>query len=588
MRSDRSYKNINRRLLLSGSASGALVIGVAGAAFLSHDTSAQTSATDTALPKLPIGINLAGITDYENGFPFKNLMWGARLWLTRNFSGEGPFNTETQAAFQFDADGYPLEVPVKAPRFVEPQTVFTVIPNRLKPGKFVLLYDGDGEFEALGATRIVKAAPGRLELTMLHDHKKNIEVIVIKRSKRGDHVRNIRILAAAYEKDDLNANPFLPEFLEFCRPFHCLRFMDWTLTNNSIEEEWSSRKRRSFYTMAGMSGDFDGIYNGGKGFSAFEKIFSGGVAHEVVINLCNRLNINPWVCIPHRASDDYIAQMASLYRRTLNRNLKVYLEYSNELWNWQFFQAQWMIRSKLAGSLVEAKGGFPWEDPGRTKGKDHPERIGALFRRAFAIWEKEWSGTDRARLIRIGAVQAAWPDTAKRVLNWCLEDGGVDTVSPAAYFGPDDIIYNDWESLGARLSPEKVIADMRTIIDAERLRPVKDRIPGLMTETVKFGRGKGLLFAAYEAGQHIQPKGQAELPYNPALAAAQVHPGMYSVYVEWLRVQRDLGCELFMHFSSVGEQGTRYGSWGAKARYDTPDIRSPKMRALQTCNLPKS
>ena len=54
---------------------------------------------------------------------------------------------------------------------------------------------------------------------------------------------------------DLAANPFLPEFLDFCRPFHCLRFMDWAVTNGSLEVKWGNRKRPSFYTMVGQSGD---------------------------------------------------------------------------------------------------------------------------------------------------------------------------------------------------------------------------------------------------------------------------------------------------------------------------------------------
>ena len=57
-----------------------------------------------------------------------------------------------------------------------------------------------------------------------------------------------------------------------------------------------------------------------------------------------------------------------------------------------------------------------------------PERIGALFRRTFAIWEREWAGADAKRLVRVGAVQAAWFDASQRTIRWCLENGGVDTV----------------------------------------------------------------------------------------------------------------------------------------------------------------
>jgi hypothetical protein len=572
--------SVDRRLVLKGSAAGAALMGVAGTAFLVRGMGAQpveSVARGEAFPKLPIGMNLAGIADWEPGFPFRNLMWGARPWLTRNLDGSGPHDTKTQAAFQFDSDGYPLQVPVAAPGIAQPQTIFTYLPNVRKPGNYVLLYDGDGEISGLASTRLISKKPGRLVFNMTHLSGK-YEAITIRRSKLGNHVRNIRLVAEEDERVDLQAAPFLPEFLDFCRPFHCLRFMDWAGTNNSTEERWENRKQPNFYTMVAVSGDPDAVY--GPPPIPFNLKFSGGVAIELMIELSNMLKIDPWFCIPHRATDDYIAQFARLVREKLDPVRKVYLEYSNELWNWGFHQAGWMLRSPLAGALVEAKGAAAWKDAAKTQGFNHPERTGALFRRAFAIWEREWSGPDRARLIRVGAVQAAWYDTAKRTIQWCLDNGGVDAISPTGYIGPDDAVYAEWGRLGMGLTPEKVLADMQALLVAQRNGP--------MVQAIQFGKRNGLRYVAYEAGQHIQPKGQADLPYNPALGAAQTHPGMYDLYVELLRLHRDLGCEMFNHFGSIGRQGLRWGSWGAKARYDTPDAQSPKMRALLACNQTKS
>jgi len=325
-----------------------------------------------------------------------------------------------------------------------------------------------------------------------------------------------------------------------------------------------------------VAGDPEAVW--GPAPTPFQLKFSGGVAIELMIQLSNMLKIDPWFCIPHRATDDYIARFARLVRERLDPNLKVYLEYSNELWNWSFHQAGWMLRSPLAGALVEAKGGKAWKDHEKSKGEGHPERIGALFRRTFAIWEREWGEDAKRRLIRVCAVQAAWFDASKRTIQWCIDNGGVDVVSPASYIGPDDATYEKWSELGASLTGEMVIANMEAILRKQR--------SGLgLAQTVAFARQHGLAYVAYEAGQHIQPKGQAELPYNPALAAAQTHPRMYDLYVELLRFNRDLDCNLFMHFSSIGKQGTRWGSWGAKASYDVPNAESPKMRALLDCNV---
>lgn len=567
----------DRRSFILASASGGGILALGGGLAMSRgsDTAAYgTVPRNEAFPKLPIGMNLAEVVDWEPGFPFRNLFLGARPWVTRNESLKGPHDTHTQSAFQYDDDGYPLQVPVSSPGEMEPQIVFTYVPNKRPPGNYILLYDGEGEIGGLfGASQILSQKKGRVKLSMEHEGKP--QAIIIRRSKLGNHVRNIRLIAEADEGVDLLASPFLPEFLDFCRPFHCLRFMDWGATNNSIEEEWANRKRPTFYTQVGGRGDPDARY--GSAPNAFQRMYSGGVAIETMIQLCNELKIDPWFCIPHRATDDYIAQFAKLVKERLDPSLKVYVEYSNEIWNWGFYQAGWMLQSPLAGAMVEAKGGSPWKDAAKTDGKDHPERIGALFRRAFAIWEREWSGADRKRLVRVCAVQAGWVDAAKRTVKWCVDNGGADAVSPAAYFGPDKETYDTWAAAGANLTADQVIADVRKGRDLAREG-------NGAAEIVGYAKSLGLRYVAYEGGQHIQPKGQAELPYNPALAAAQYHPAMYDTYVELLRLHRDMGCELFCHFSSVGQQGTRYGSWGAKARYTEPDANSPKMRALVACN----
>lgn len=569
---------IDRRSFIVASASGGGILALGGG--LAMTRGLETSALGTvprneAFPKLPIGMNLAGIADWDPGFPFRNLFLGARQWITRNQSLYGPHDTKAQSAFQYDADGYPLQVPIAVPGQAEPQILFTYVPNSRPPGNYVLLYDGEGEIGGLfGAGRILSQKKGRVKLWMEQDGKEH--AIVIKRSKLGNHVRNIRLVAEEDESVDLLASPFLPEFLDFCRPFHCLRFMDWSATNNSIEEEWASRKRPTFYTQVGGRGDPDARYSPAP--TAFQRMYSGGVAIETMIQLCNELKIDPWFCIPHRATDDYIAQFARLVKERLDPSLKVYVEYSNELWNWSFLQAGWMLQSPLAGAMVEAKGGKAWKDGDRSKGEGHPERIGALFRRAFAIWEREWSGADQKRLVRVCAVQAAWVDASKRTVKWCVDNGGADVVSPAAYFGADDETYDRWAAAGANLTADQVIADLRKGRDFAREG-------NSAAEIVGYAKSLGLGYVAYEGGQHIQPKGQADLPYNPALAAAQYHPAMYDAYVDMLRLHRDMGCTLLCHYSSVGRQGTRWGSWGAKASYKEPDAKSPKMRALVDGNL---
>ena len=107
------------------------------------------------VPRLPIGMNLSGIADYDAGFPFRNLMWGARPWLTANRECCGPWDTGQITRFELDADGYPLESPVRVPDSEVWQVPFTVLPNMRRPGRYVLLHDGTGSFAGIMGTTVV-------------------------------------------------------------------------------------------------------------------------------------------------------------------------------------------------------------------------------------------------------------------------------------------------------------------------------------------------------------------------------------------------------------------------------------------------
>ena len=58
---------------------------------------------------------------------------------------------------------------------------------------------------------------------------------------------------------------------------------------------------------------------------------SKGVPLELMIDLANRLNAEPWFCLPHQANDDYIKQFASIVGASLNPHLRAWVEYSTHL-----------------------------------------------------------------------------------------------------------------------------------------------------------------------------------------------------------------------------------------------------------------
>lgn len=101
-----------------------------------------------------------------------------------------------------------------------------------------------------------------------------------------------------------------------------VRFMDYASTNLSVDTDWADRTVTTN--------------------SAIDP--SAGVPWEICIALCNQLNRDLWINVPVRATDAYVASLASLIFGSLNSNLNVNVEYANELWNQDgpfFASTQW-------------------------------------------------------------------------------------------------------------------------------------------------------------------------------------------------------------------------------------------------------
>jgi fibronectin type 3 domain-containing protein len=63
--------------------------------------------------------------------------------------------------------------------------------------------------------------------------------------------------------------------------------------------------------------------------------------YEYYIDLCNQTQKDFWLCVPIAADDNYLNQLAQLVYDNLDPNLNVYLENSNEVWNYGFNQYAW-------------------------------------------------------------------------------------------------------------------------------------------------------------------------------------------------------------------------------------------------------
>jgi len=490
-----------------------------------------TASTGVAQPvnKPALGINLNGPADWNSELPFVDVFRLSRHWISQREGagwGQGP-------ELQLDENGWVMSLEENC--FAE-TLLCTIDGGNYPSGIYTVLYDGEGEIRMNNA-RVVERHPGRLLVEV--DSSRGAFFLQIRRTNPQNHIRNIRVIMPGFA-DIYTEEPFHPVFLRRWQGITSFRYMDWMHTNNSRIVNWSDRPTMERATWTG----------------------EGGIPLEVMIDHANRTGANPWFCMPHLANDDYVRNFAIMVRDRLNPELKVYVEYSNEVWNSMFEQHRHAQRR--ARELNMGPPERPWEGAAMY----YVQRSQEIFR----IWEEVFGGSER--LVRTLAWQAAsgeyWLDG---MIMARAEPGRVDALSIAPY-------------ISMNLSPQsKPSSDevanwtVEQIMDHVENTALPESI-GWINTAAAVARKYGVLLTSYEAGQHLVGVGGGE--NNDALTKllhqANAHPRMGEVYRKYFAAWEAADGDLLAHFSSVG-LWSKWGSWGLVQHYDQGPNDSPKLKA---------
>ena len=296
-----------------------------------------------------LGMNLAGPCDWTTEYAFVDMFRMSRKWISQTKGagwGKGPeLDRDENGWIKKLADNCWAETPI-----------LTGNKGHAPTGEYVCLYDGEGEIGFNMNSKIVSSEPGRIVVNM--DTSKGGTFLAIRKTNPQNYIRNIRIIMPGFEKT-YKTNPFYPPFFQRWKEFNTFRFMDWMHTNGSKQHEWTDRSITTYCNFT-----------------------ERGIPVEVMVDLCNKLKINPWFCMPHKATDDYVQNFALLVKRILDPSLKVYIEYSNEVWNGMFEQ------NRYAQSRAKELGIGPKERPWEGAGMYH----GIRSKEVFHIWEKAFGG----------------------------------------------------------------------------------------------------------------------------------------------------------------------------------------------------
>lgn len=257
--------------------------------------------------------------------------------------------------------------------------------------------------------------------------------------------RNIRLwLADPSTGQSLIGQTFHPRFLARVndRSWGYIRFMGWGHTNSSPQQDWFDRRRPEHTFQNGVINPRSSVPGGS---SYYAGPWNTGVAFEHMVALCNLTNKHLWINVPHLATDDFVTKLARLIRYgsdangdpytstvsnpvhpPLNSGLKVYVEYSNEIWSTGassgFGQGRWAEMQAAALGITK------------------PQFNARRFCDVWRIFQGVFGSADR--VVRVAAIHTASESYTTGFLNEIKAYGPTlspavepDLISPTTYFG---------------------------------------------------------------------------------------------------------------------------------------------------------
>jgi hypothetical protein len=470
-----------------------------------------------AKPSFQLGVNLGTVAYWGGDRIFANLLTGAN-WMDPA-KGWGEVSDADQ-----DANGNMLPAAMPAGREVLRILTPTAEVLTGKGATIRCTWEGTGTISFGGNRGGGAAGDHSYEVFFSPNKPSDARIwLSLRDMSAKDPVRNLDCREKGMARSEL----FSPEFIDSLKPYGVLRFLDWSAVNaNPQSVKWADR------TLPGS------IY----------QARPQGPALEHIVALSNKLSADPWVNVPWNADDDYITRMAQLMHDGIPANRRVYVELSNEVWNYMFNVSRQSEREGLARNLSE--NGFI------ANLRRYSERTGEVMR----IWSKVFA--DRpGQLVRVAATQHDNPWTAEMVLGAPGLADNIDALATAPYFGHD--------FFSGSVANMTDTAQMLSILAGYSQKSLADAGEANAALAKKYGKR----YIAYEAGQHIlEPNGLARI------SSLNRSNAMYDIYVKFITDWKTRFNDTMVLYSNTSPI-SGYGAWGLREYTGQPLSETPKLRA---------
>lgn len=528
-------------------------------------------------PALAMGLN--GIADWSTQHPFIDLMKTARPWVG-HLRGErwGGFPAERlEAEGHLDAEGWPLRIPEDVTKLET--FVLTGMPEEATSlaGRYVLSWDGEGDLRVGALADNTRYSYSKREVRFDYTPGEGTVSISFTRTDPDDPIRNITLVRESHEQLHAAGAIFNPDWLARVEDLRMVRFMDWMFTNGSELETWDQRPR---------VGDYSYVRR--------------GVPLPVMLRLANRIGVNPWFTLPHLADDAYVRAFAEEVKAGLDPRLTVHAEYSNELWNFVFPQAQWANRQAQDRWGTDQNGAWM-------------QFAGLRAAEVAGIWSDVFGEEADDRLVNVVSVHTGWMGLEEVQLEAPLAEDvrpadAFDAYAVAAYFGHELGTPEMLDSVTGWIEASRLVAVSRAdekglegearaeFLEREEIAMAADMAAGVLAKGslseltgellpyhAKTSDRYGLDLEMYEGGTHVVGLEAVleEQAVTDFFTRFNYSPQMTDLYGTLLAAWDELGDGPFNAFVDVAIPA-KWGSWGALRHLDDAN---PRWDRLMEANL---
>jgi len=377
-------------------------------------------------------------------------------------------------------------------------------------------------------------------------------------------VTNIKLMRPISPGSTVSYDPsvtFTQPIKDLVKKFSVVRMMDDTGSNGAdVNGNWALRRTPDYASQAAIGPP-------------------KGMAWEYAIQFWNETGTDAWVNIPYTADDDYVTQLATLLKNNLAPGKKIYVEWSNEVWNGAYpYPANANKDAAVAEATADPNapinfdGVYPARDsdgwslaPRRIA--DKAVNVSTIFRRVFG---------DDQMMTRVRPVLMS---QLGNTFSWLGSE--LDFIedyfdNPTYQATPHPVSYYLYGAGGSAYEEPDLSKGSATTVD-DIFNTMPKGFNQYLQDDMNYVGAFGLKRIAYEGGPSLDNLTANQSVPAAVLQAAWNDPRMRTEVVQNHNTWSADGGDLLMYFASTGDY-----HWGFTT--DPFNLNTPKLNAIDDLN----